>query len=49
MSGSGSAVFGLFSARTTAIEAGRRLAGRGRRVLVTRTLSRAQFRALAGI
>ncbi len=49
MSGSGSAVFGLFSTRTKAIEAGRRLAGRGRRVLVTRTLTRAKFRALARI
>ncbi len=49
MSGSGSAVFGLFLARTAAVEAGQRLAGRGRRVLVTRTLTRAQFRALARI
>lgn len=49
MSGSGSAVFGLFSARTAALEAGRRLASRGRRVMVTRTLTRAQFRALARI
>jgi 4-diphosphocytidyl-2-C-methyl-D-erythritol kinase len=49
MSGSGSAVFGLFSARTAAIEAGRRLTSRRRRVLVTRTLTRREFRALARI
>jgi 4-diphosphocytidyl-2-C-methyl-D-erythritol kinase len=49
MSGSGSAVFGLFSTRTAAIEAGRRLIGPRRRVLVTRTITRAKFRALARI
>jgi 4-diphosphocytidyl-2-C-methyl-D-erythritol kinase len=49
MSGSGSAVFGLFSARTAAIAAGRRLTSRHWRVLVTRTLTRRQFRALARI
>ncbi len=49
MSGSGSAVFGLFSARTAAIEAARGVAGLNRSILVTRTVTRAQFRALARI
>jgi 4-diphosphocytidyl-2-C-methyl-D-erythritol kinase len=47
MSGSGSAVFGLFARRADAIEAAGALAGRGRRALVTRTLARGEYRALA--
>ena len=49
MSGSGSAVFGLFPERTAALRAARRLEMRSRRVVVTRTLTRAQYRALAPI
>jgi len=45
MSGSGSAVFGLFDERTVAVRAARRLGGR---TLVTRTLSRALYQRLAG-
>jgi 4-diphosphocytidyl-2C-methyl-D-erythritol kinase len=48
MSGSGSAVFGLFSSKSAATGAARRLELPNRRVLLTRTLGRAQFRALAG-
>jgi 4-diphosphocytidyl-2-C-methyl-D-erythritol kinase len=43
MSGSGSAVFGLFGARAEAESAARSLSGRLRRTLVTRTLSRAGY------
>jgi 4-diphosphocytidyl-2-C-methyl-D-erythritol kinase len=43
MSGSGSAVFGLFDHRADAERAARGLAGRRRRVLVTRTVSRASY------
>jgi 4-diphosphocytidyl-2-C-methyl-D-erythritol kinase len=52
MSGSGSAVFGLFDRRTTALNAAR-LVERGVRTpvrtLVTRTLNRAAYQRLAGI
>ena len=48
MSGSGSAVFGLFGSRTAAERAARALAAGGRRTLVTRTLTRAECRRLAG-
>ena len=48
MSGSGSAVFGLFGSRTAAARAARALAAGGRRTLVTRTLTRAECRRLAG-
>jgi 4-diphosphocytidyl-2C-methyl-D-erythritol kinase len=47
MSGSGSAVFGLFSARESAIEAARRLQSASRRTLVTRTLNHQRYQALA--
>jgi 4-diphosphocytidyl-2-C-methyl-D-erythritol kinase len=47
MSGSGSAVFGLFDERTAAVRAASAVAGSARRTLVTRTLARAQFRRLA--
>jgi 4-diphosphocytidyl-2-C-methyl-D-erythritol kinase len=47
MSGSGSVVFGLFRTRESAAAAARRVARPGRRVLVTRTLSRPRFLALA--
>ena len=49
MSGSGSAVFGLFRARTAAVGAAAALDGRSRRALVSRTLTRAKYRALARI
>jgi 4-diphosphocytidyl-2-C-methyl-D-erythritol kinase len=42
MSGSGSAVFGLFRSQTAAARAVKPLSTRGTRVLVTRTLSRAE-------
>jgi 4-diphosphocytidyl-2-C-methyl-D-erythritol kinase len=47
MSGSGSAVFGLFARRTAAAQAARRLAGSGRRVMLTRTLDRRTYTRLA--
>lgn len=47
MSGSGSAVFGLFGARRAAEIAARMLGGSSRRVLVTRTLSRARYQEVA--
>lgn len=47
MSGSGSAVFGLFDRRTRATDAARVLAGRSRHALVTRTLTRAEYGVLA--
>jgi len=47
MSGSGSAVFGLFDRRPDAFAAARALAGRECRVMVTRTLDRAAYRRLA--
>jgi 4-diphosphocytidyl-2-C-methyl-D-erythritol kinase len=47
MSGSGSAVFGLFARRADASAAAKALAGRGQRVFVTRTLDRAKYQRLA--
>jgi 4-diphosphocytidyl-2-C-methyl-D-erythritol kinase len=47
MSGSGSGVFGLFDAPDAAVAVARTLSGRGRRVLVTRTLGHRRFQALA--
>jgi len=47
MSGSGSAVFGLFSSRPAAIRAAARLASASRRTLVTRTLNRQTYQRLA--
>lgn len=47
MSGSGSAVFGLFATRQAAAAASRALERRGVRVLVTRTLNRAGYQRLA--
>jgi len=43
LSGSGSAVFGLFDRRGTAQAAAERLARRGRRVIVTRTIDRRDY------
>ena len=48
MSGSGSAVFGLFSSRTVALAAAKRLASASRRVLVSKTLNRQRYQTLAG-
>lgn len=47
MSGSGSAVFGLFSARPAAIRAAARLASASRRTLVSRTLNHTSYQRLA--
>ena len=47
LSGSGSAVFGLFGSRAAARSAARALAGPTRRTLVTRTLTRARYARLA--
>jgi 4-diphosphocytidyl-2-C-methyl-D-erythritol kinase len=47
MSGSGSAVFGLFSHRPDAVRAANRLASAARRTLVTRTLNRQKYHRLA--
>jgi 4-diphosphocytidyl-2-C-methyl-D-erythritol kinase len=47
MSGSGSAVFAMFQTRPAAERAATALAGRSRRTLVTRTLNRVQYQALA--
>jgi 4-diphosphocytidyl-2-C-methyl-D-erythritol kinase len=47
MSGSGSAVFGLFDSQVRARAGGQALASRTRRTLVTRTLTRAECRRLA--
>jgi 4-diphosphocytidyl-2-C-methyl-D-erythritol kinase len=47
MSGSGSAVFGLFSTRRAAEDAARALAGRTRRTMVTRTANRVNYQRLA--
>jgi 4-diphosphocytidyl-2-C-methyl-D-erythritol kinase len=47
MSGSGSAVFGLFSTRAGADRAAKRLASASRRLLVTRTLNRQAYQRLA--
>jgi len=48
MSGSGSAVFGLFAREAAAFEAASVLLAPGRRALVTRTLDRAAYQRLAG-
>jgi 4-diphosphocytidyl-2-C-methyl-D-erythritol kinase len=47
MSGSGSAVFGLFSTRRAAVAAAGAVARRGTRTLITRTVDRAASQALA--
>jgi 4-diphosphocytidyl-2-C-methyl-D-erythritol kinase len=47
MSGSGSAVFGLFAGRTAAMRAAIDIARRGRRTIVTRTIGRDEYRRLA--
>jgi len=47
LSGSGSAVFGLFGTCVAAAAAARAAAGRNRRTLVTRTLDRARYARLA--
>jgi len=47
MSGSGSAVFGLFSSRPAALRAAARVASASRRTLVTRTLKRQTYQTLA--
>jgi 4-diphosphocytidyl-2-C-methyl-D-erythritol kinase len=47
MSGSGSAVFGMFSRRSAADRAAALLSSRSRRTVVTRTLDRAKYAALA--
>jgi len=47
MSGSGSAVFGLFDRRGDAAAAAEALARRGRRVIVTRSIDRAKYQRLA--
>jgi 4-diphosphocytidyl-2-C-methyl-D-erythritol kinase len=47
MSGSGSAVFGLFGRQSAATRAAAALAGRGRRAVVTRTLNRSKYQTLA--
>ena len=47
MSGSGPAVFGLFNARSAAVRATAAMPTRAGRALVTRTLTRAEYRRLA--
>ena len=47
LSGSGSAVFGLFTRKPLADRAARRLAARGRTVIVTRTIGRREYLRLA--
>ena len=47
MSGSGSAVFGLFSHRPDAVRAANRLSSASRQALVTRTLNRSMYQTLA--
>jgi 4-diphosphocytidyl-2-C-methyl-D-erythritol kinase len=47
MSGTGSAVFGLFSSHSAAIQAGKQLASAGHRVVATRTLGRNTYQRLA--
>jgi len=49
MSGSGSAVFGLFASRAAAERAVRALGGRTRRAVLTRTVNRTAYQRLAGI
>jgi 4-diphosphocytidyl-2-C-methyl-D-erythritol kinase len=48
MSGSGSAVFGLFGARADAEHAARAVRAPARRTLICRTIARAEYRRLAG-
>ena len=48
MSGSGSAVFGLFASRQPAVRAARAITWAARLALVTRTLGRAEYRRLVG-
>ena len=48
MSGSGSAVFGLFDRETEAFDAAEVVTARRRRVIVTRTVDRGEYRRLAG-
>ena len=45
LSGSGSALFGLFREYSTARRAAQELRGQGRRVILTRTISRREFQA----
>jgi 4-diphosphocytidyl-2-C-methyl-D-erythritol kinase len=47
MSGSGSAVFGLFARRAAAASAANALESRGRRILLTRTVDRSKYQKLA--
>ena len=47
MSGSGSAIFGLFSARPAAVSAANRLSSQARRTIVTQTLNRQRYQRLA--
>ena len=47
MSGSGSAVFGLFSSRSVAVRAGKRLASGSQRTMVTTTINRQTYQRLA--
>ena len=49
MSGTGSAVFGLFSSRPSAAAAAKQLASRSRRTLVTKTLNRQNYQTLAAM
>ena len=49
MSGSGSAVFGLFDRRADALAAAQALAGSGRRIVVTRTVSRPRYQVLTAL
>ena len=48
MSGSGSGVFGLFSRRSDAARAAAVVRSASRRILITRTLNRLEYQALAG-
>jgi len=48
MSGSGSAVFGLFGREKSALHAAAKMFAPGRRAIVTRTLDRAAYQRLAG-
>jgi 4-diphosphocytidyl-2C-methyl-D-erythritol kinase len=47
MSGSGSAVFGLFSRRSAAAGAAAAVRSASRRIVITRTLNRLEYQALA--
>ncbi len=49
MSGSGSAVYGLFTSRSAAARAAELLRSRSRRTLVTRTVNRMRYQALAAL